>query len=45
MTGTVVDGTVVVEVVVVVVDEVIDSHNDRLLIVRYPGWQQVSIEY
>ena len=34
MTGTVVDGTVVVEVVVVVVDEVIDAHRDRLLIVR-----------
>ena len=34
MTGTVVSGTVVVEVVVVVVDEVIDSHRDRLLIVR-----------
>ena len=34
MTGTVVDGTVVVEVVVEVVDEVIDAHNDRLLIVR-----------
>jgi len=32
--GTVVDGTVVVEVVVEVVDEVIDAHNDRLLIVR-----------
>jgi hypothetical protein len=45
VTGTVVDGTVVVEVVVVVVDEVIDAHNDRLLIVRCPGWQQVSIEY
>jgi hypothetical protein len=43
--GTVVDGTVVVEVVVDVVDEVIDSHKDRLLIVRYPGWQQESIEY
>jgi hypothetical protein len=33
VTGTVVDGTVVVEVVVDVVDEVIDAHNDRLLIV------------
>jgi hypothetical protein len=43
--GTVDGGTVVVEVVVDVVDEVIDSHNDRLLIVRYPGWQQESIEY
>ena len=38
MAGTVDGGTVVVEVVVVdVVDEVIDSHNDRLLIVRCPG--------
>ena len=45
MTGTVVSGTVVVEVVVVVVDEVIDSHRDRLLIVRYPGWQHESVEY
>ena len=45
MTGTVVDGTVVVEVVVVVVDEVVDAHNDRLLIVRFPGAQQVSNEY
>ena len=45
MAGTVDGGTVVVEVVVVVVDEVIDSHNDRLLIVRCPGAQQVSIEY
>ena len=36
MTGTVVSGTVEVVVVVVVdvVDVVIDSHNDRLLIVR-----------
>jgi hypothetical protein len=34
VTGTVVSGTVVVEVVVVVVDEVIDTHRDRLLIVR-----------
>jgi hypothetical protein len=36
VTGTVVDGTVEVVVVVVVdvVDVVIDSHNDRLLIVR-----------
>jgi hypothetical protein len=35
VTGTVVDGTVVVVVVVVVdvVDVVIDAHNDRLLIV------------
>ena len=45
MAGTVDGGTVVVEVVVVVVDEVIDSHNDRLLIVRCPGAQQVSVEY
>ncbi len=47
MTGTVVSGTVEVVVVVVVdvVDVVIDAHNDRLLIVRYPGWQQVSVEY
>ena len=36
MTGTVVSGTVEVVVVVVVdvVDVVIDTHNDRLLIVR-----------
>jgi hypothetical protein len=36
VTGTVVSGTVEVVVVVVVdvVDVVIDSHNDRLLIVR-----------
>ena len=33
MAGTVDGGTVVVEVVVDVVDEVIDAHNDRLLIV------------
>ena len=47
MTGTVVSGTVEVVVVVVVdvVDVVIDAHNDRLLIVRCPGEQQVSIEY
>lgn len=45
MTGTVDGGTVVVEVVVVVVDEVIYAHNDRLLIVRCPGWQQESNEY
>jgi hypothetical protein len=47
VTGTVVSGTVEVVVVVVVdvVDVVIDSHNDRLLIVRLPGAQQVSIEY
>ena len=45
MAGTVVSGTVVVVVVVDVVDEVIDSHNERLLIVRLPGWQHVSIEY
>jgi hypothetical protein len=32
--GTVVDGTVVVLVVVDVVDVVIDSHKDRLAIVR-----------
>ena len=38
VTGTVVTGTVEVVVVVVeVVDVVIDSHNDRLLIVRCPG--------
>lgn len=39
MAGTVVSGTVVVEVVVVVdvVDVVVNSHNDRLLIVRCPG--------
>jgi hypothetical protein len=43
--GTVVDGTVVVLVVVDVVDVVIDSHRDRLLIERIPGEQQVSIEY
>jgi hypothetical protein len=47
VTGTVVDGTVEVVVVVVVdvVDVVIDAHNDRLLIERCPGAQQVSIEY
>ena len=46
MAGTVDGGTVVVVVVVVeVVDVVIDAHNDRLLIVRCPGEQQVSIEY
>ena len=47
VTGTVVSGTVEVVVVVVVdvVDVVIDAHNDRLLIVRCPGAQQVSIEY
>ena len=47
MAGTVVSGTVEVVVVVVVdvVDVVIDTHNDRLLIVRCPGAQQVSIEY
>ncbi len=47
MTGTVVDGAVEVVVVVVVdvVDVVIDAHNDRLLIVRCPGEQQVSVEY
>ena len=45
MTGTVVSGTVVVEVVVVVVDVVVNSHNDRLLIVRFPGWQHESVEY
>jgi len=45
--GTVVSGTVEVVVVVVVdvVDVVIDAHNDRLLIVRYPGWQHESVEY
>jgi hypothetical protein len=43
--GTVVDGTVVVLVVVDVVDVVIDSHRDRLLIERIPGEQQVSVEY
>ncbi len=49
MTGTVVDGTVVVEVVVVVVDEVVDTHspkpNVRPVIVRLPGWQHESVEY
>lgn len=43
--GTVVDGTVVVLVVVDVVDVVIDSHKDRLAIVRWPGWQHESVEY
>jgi hypothetical protein len=43
--GTVVSGTVVVVVVVDVVDVVVNSHRDRLLIVRIPGWQHVSIEY
>jgi hypothetical protein len=43
--GTVVSGTVVVVVVVDVVDVVVNSHRDRLLIVRWPGWQHVSIEY
>jgi len=39
VTGTVVSGTVEVAVVVVVdvVDVVVNSHNDRLLIVRCPG--------
>jgi hypothetical protein len=49
VTGTVVDGTVVVEVVVVVVDEVVDTHspkpNVRPVIVRLPGWQHESVEY
>ena len=45
MARTVDGGTVVVEVVVVVVDEVIDTHNDRLLIVRCPGAQHESNEY
>jgi len=36
--GTVVSGTVV-DVVAV------NCHNDKLLMVRFPGWQQVSIEY
>ncbi len=40
---TVVDGTVEVEVVVVVVDEVVDTHspkpNVNHLILRLPGWQ------
>ena len=48
MTGTVVDGTVVVEVVVVVVDEVVDTHspkpNVNPVIVRFPGWQHESVE-
>jgi len=35
--GTVDGGTVVVVVVVVVVDVVVDTHKDRLLIVRLPG--------
>jgi hypothetical protein len=44
--GTVVDVTVEVVVVVVdVVDVVIDSHRDKLLIVRIPGEQHVSMEY
>jgi hypothetical protein len=43
--GTVVSGTVVVVVVVDVVDVVVNSHRDRLLIVRWPGWQHVSVEY
>jgi len=45
VTGTVSVGTVEVVVVVELVDVVIDAHNDRLLIVRCPGAQQVSIEY
>ena len=49
MTGTVVDGTVVVEVVVVVVDEVVDTHSPKPnvspVIVRLPGWQHESVEY
>jgi hypothetical protein len=49
VTGTVVDGTVVVEVVVVVVDEVVDTHspkpNVRLVTVNTPGWQHESVEY
>jgi hypothetical protein len=48
VTGTVVDGTVVVEVVVVVVDEVVDTHspkpNVNPVIVRLPGWQHESVE-
>jgi hypothetical protein len=49
VTGTVVDGTVVVEVVGVVVDEVEDAHspkpNVRLVMVSRPGWQHESVEY
>ena len=46
----VVDSTVVVTASVVVDTSVVvvvavNSHNDRLLIVRCPGAQQVSIEY
>ena len=49
MTRTVVEGTVVVEVVVVVVDEVVDTHspkpNVNPVIVSRPGWQHESVEY
>lgn len=49
MTGTVTNGTVVVEVVVVVVDEVVDAHSPKPnvspVIVSRPGWQQESVEY
>jgi hypothetical protein len=45
-------GIVVVDVVVVVVEvveEVVVSgaavHSDKLLMVKFPGWQQVSVEY
>jgi hypothetical protein len=47
----VVTATVVVDTSVVVVDTsvvvvvAVNSHNDRLLIVRCPGEQQVSVEY
>ena len=48
VTGTVVDGTVEVLLVVVVVDEVVDTHspkpNVNPVIVSRPGWQHESIE-
>jgi hypothetical protein len=49
VTGTVVDGTVEVLLVVVVVDEVVDTHspkpNVNPVIVSRPGWQHESVEY
>jgi hypothetical protein len=49
VTGTVVDTTVVVLLVVAVVDEVVDTHspkpNVKLVIVSRPGWQHESVEY